>query len=101
MFSFNLKKISIASLICLFLWAPIFLSAQVEGSNQPPQQPVVKDEAAPKSSLIWICTGLFGGSGAPGECTFDDLVEATKNFVNKLTLLAIGFVVIVIAWAGF
>lgn len=49
------------------------------------------------NSLVYECST----NGRPGECTFDDLVAATRNVVNKLTIYAIGFSVIVIAFAGF
>jgi hypothetical protein len=47
-----------------------------------------------KGGLVYECN-------PPGECTFDDLVAATRNVVNTLTLYAIAFSVVVIAYAGF
>lgn len=40
-------------------------------------------------------------NGVYGNCTFEDLIEATRIVINKLTLLAMGFCVITIAYAGF
>lgn len=40
-------------------------------------------------------------NGKAGECKFDDLIKAVINITNTGTALAIGFSVIVIAYAGF
>ncbi|MFZ2523066.1 MAG: pilin [Minisyncoccia bacterium] len=47
------------------------------------------------SGWVYIC-----GSGN-GDCTWSDLVAAVRHFINQATVLAIGFCVVVIAWAGF
>lgn len=36
-----------------------------------------------------------------GECTFDDLILATKNLINKVIPIVLGLTVITIAYAGF
>lgn len=53
--------------------------------------PVISDA----QQLVYECN-----SGAPGECTFDDLITAVKRLTDWGTVFAIGFSVIVIAWAG-
>jgi hypothetical protein len=37
----------------------------------------------------------------PGECTFDDLIRTVIRLTNWGTMFALGFSVVVIAWAGF
>lgn len=50
-----------------------------------------------KHGLVYECVN----NGVYGNCTFEDLVSATRNVMNQLTLLAMGFCVITIAYAGF
>lgn len=56
---------------------------------------------AETSGLVYECVSGSGASAVYGNCSWQDLIAATSNLVNKLTVLAIGFSVIVIAWAGF
>ncbi len=77
------------SFIFLFLFS-LTASAQTGNTGAPPEAP------APANSLIWICTG-----GAPGECTFADVIGAIKKLVNWGTVFALEFSVVVIAYAGF
>lgn len=69
------KRTLISLLVLLFVTLPTFASA---------------------AGLVYVCPGA-----KPGECTFQDLINATKNVVNQLTVLAIGFSVVVIVYAGF
>ena len=48
-----------------------------------------------KGNVVYVCMG-----GAPGECTFGDLIAAVKQIVNWATVFAISFSVVVIAYAG-
>lgn len=48
------------------------------------------------SGITYVCN-----RGAPGECTFADLIEAVKALVNWGTIFALQFSVVVLAWAGF
>ena len=50
---------------------------------------------AAASGLTWEC------NAGPGQCTFADLIAAVQNLVRQVSLLALGFSVIVIAYAGF
>lgn len=52
--------------------------------------------SAQGTGITYVCTG-----GAPGECTFDDLIRAVQRVVNWGTVFALQFSVIVLAYAGF
>jgi hypothetical protein len=80
--------IEISVLFSFFL--PIFALAQ--GQINPPP-----------SSAKGIISGLTYECDhtQAGECTWDDLLAATKNVLDKGTIFALEFSVIVIAYAGF
>ncbi len=50
------------------------------------------------AQFVYECPGV---GGRPGECTFTDLINAVRRVTNEGTKFALGFSVIVIAWAGF
>ncbi len=52
------------------------------------------------SGLVYECSS-GGANPVYGNCTFNDLVAATRNVVNRITILALEFTVVIIAWAGF
>lgn len=95
------KKVSIfsisAALVTIML-VPVIAFAQAGGSASPPSAPttVQNESQAPSNSLVWVCTG-----GAPGECTFADVIQAIKKVLKWGTIFAIQFAVIVLAYAGF
>lgn len=70
------SHIALFLFLALVLFLPLILQAQISG-------------------FVYECN-----SGRAGECTFDDLIRAVNNIVNQGTVLAIGFSVVVIAWAG-
>lgn len=51
--------------------------------------------------LTYECFTGTGDDAVYGNCTWTDLVAATMNVINKVIPIAIGFSVVVIAWAGF
>lgn len=57
------------------------------------------------SKLIYQCKQSVTINGVSkdiyGNCSWADLIAATKNAVNYITVLAIGFSVVVIAFIGF
>jgi phosphotransacetylase len=53
------------------------------------------------SNLVYECVSGSGDTAVYGNCSFEDLVAATRNVVNRLTILALEFTVVVIAYAGF
>lgn len=64
----------------LIIIFPIFLNAQSNISD----------------GIVYECRG-----GRPGECTFQDLVNAVNRVINIATTYAVAFSVVVIAYAGF
>ncbi len=75
-------------LLLTFFIFPIFSFAQEIVNNGDAQGRIF--------GLTYECN-----HGREGECTFADLVEATKHLVDWATRFALGFSVIVIAYAGF
>ena len=73
------KKLLVGLCSVFLLFSPIFLSAQ-----------------GTINGLTYECNGA-----RPGDCTFNDLISATRNFVNKITIIVLSLVVIPIAYAGF
>ncbi len=49
------------------------------------------------TGLVYEC---YSG-GVYGNCTYQDLIAAVRNFTNKLTVYVLAFTVVPIAWAGF
>ncbi|MFZ2522468.1 MAG: hypothetical protein WAZ10_04085 [Minisyncoccia bacterium] len=72
----NLASKILLFLVFLFLFTPLVSHAQ----------------------FVYECPGV---GGIAGECTFDDLIRAVRRVTNEGTKFALGFSVIVIAWAGF
>lgn len=58
--------------------------------------PVISYAAA--SKLVYQCQD---GKGLYGNCSWNDLIAATRNAVNYITMLTFGVLVIVIAYIGF
>ena len=58
---------------------------------------------AQASGLTYECPPTAGPGGVPlyGNCTFNHLIIAVQNVVNKGRNLALGFSVVVLAWAGY
>lgn len=94
------KFTALSSLLFLFFVFPVFALAQAANSGTNPTPNVVdvsaRDTPAPSKAIIYVCT-----SGAAGECTFAELIEAVKHLVSWGVTFALGFSVIVIAWAGY
>ena len=59
--------------------------------------PVVVLPQGTEQGLTYEC---YSG-GVYGNCSFDDLVMATKNFINKITIIVLELTVFIIAYAGF
>ncbi len=83
------KKVS-AGIISAFLLLPIFAFAQDVNPTVNPNK-----DTQPKNAIVYVCTG-----GAPGECTFGDVLSAIQHLVNFGVEFALMFSVIVIAVAG-
>ena len=75
-------------LLVLFI-LPVFIYA--EGENNPP--------AKTNTGITYDCANENPGK-KPGDCTFSDLVSATKRVAKYMAELALTFSVIVIAWAS-
>jgi len=87
MFSNSNHKKLFAHFIVLFLFiVPILASAEPS-----------KATAEKKTGITYEC----GDGATAGNCEFDDLLRATMHAVNYGTVIALGLVVVVIAWAGF
>lgn len=68
------------------LGMPVLALAQ---NQTPPGTPT-------DTGITYECT-----SGKPGDCTFNDLILAVKKVINWGTGFALGFTVVIIAYAGF
>ena len=86
-------KNNAAAIGIILLFSPMFAYAQQTGNNPPPD---AGKDTNPSKSIVYVCT-----SGAPGECTWDDVIAAVKHLVNWGVEFALTFSVIVIAVAGF
>lgn len=94
-----MKSIKLYFLYFALILSPIFLFAQspVNPGNTTPTIPSSGTSAVSASTgITYECKG-----GAPGECTFTDLILAVRHFFGIAIPLAIGFSVIIIAYAGF
>jgi len=78
------KKLLVGLCSVFLLFLPIFLSAQGNING-----------------LTYECVTGAGDDAVYGDCTFNDLILATRNFVNKITIIVLSLVVIPIAYAGF
>jgi hypothetical protein len=59
--------------------------------------PILVFSQGGKSGLTYECFN----DGNYGNCTFDDVIKATKNVVDTIIPIVLGFTVVVIAYAGF
>ncbi len=84
----NLKKQILSYLLSFILISPAFALAQPTGTNPP--------NTNSGGGIVYECS-----TGLPGECTFDDLIKAAKHITDFLTVFALEFSVVVIAFAGF
>ncbi len=58
----------------------------------------------PKSSYAAIISNIVyqcESGGVYGNCTWQDLIAATRNAINYITMLTFGVLVVVIAYIGF
>lgn len=81
--------------ISFLFFAPFLALAQSTSSNCPASGPC---------GLIYKCPARPNFPGGPlveGNCNFNDVVLAVKNFLDKIIILTLGFTVIVIAVAGY
>ncbi len=53
------------------------------------------------NSLTYECVTGSGASAVYGNCTYQDLINAVRNFTNQLTIYVLAFTVVPIAYAGF
>ena len=60
--------------------------------------PVTTFSAVIQNSFTYECVD---SNGVYGNCTFDDLIAATVNFIDKITILVLELTVFIIAYAGF
>lgn len=74
-----------------FFWAPL-LSVLLFSV------PVTTFSAVIQNSFTYECVD---SNGVYGNCTFDDLIAATVNFIDKITILVLELTVFIIAYAGF
>ena len=86
----NTKGLVIAGIVFLsiFITIPLFVSAQLNPS------PATTDN---KTGITYEC----GDGLTAGNCSFEDLIAATKRLTDFGTVFALEFSVVVIAWAGF
>lgn len=90
------KKIHALTLLFLSIFIasfPIFLHAD---TNQPADTSTPSNGQGITKGITYICN-----RGAPGECTFQDVIEAIKHLVNWGITFALSFSVIIIAYAGY
>ncbi len=87
----ELSKKTLASLGLLLILSPVFALAQSGSTNTN----------TGTTNTSGTDTGIAYECSPPGECTFNDLLEAIKRVTKWGSLFALGFSVIVIAWAGF
>lgn len=81
----NIHKFISALFLSVFLF-PVLVFSAGSGNN---------------TGLTYECAGTVNNVTVFGNCTFDDLIMATMNLVNKIIPIALGFSVVVIAYAGF
>lgn len=87
----NRKKISVVMVGIFLFCLPILLYAQAIGPTQ--QQ---------NTGIVYDCANEHGNlSSAPGECTFQDLINAVNKVVTFGRDIALELSVIVLAIAGF
>ena len=85
------KKLLKVTVCFLFFSTPLFAFA--EGPGGP--EPLPKDTSYP-NAIVYVCI-----RGAPGECTFEDVILAVKHLINWGVEFALMFSVIIIVFAGF
>lgn len=94
----NIKKIGgFVAILFLFIMLsfPLFIYAQ--NGNTEVQGPA----QVQNTGIVYDCANESATLGSrPGECTFQDLINAVKKVVNWATLFALSFSVVVIAVAG-
>ncbi len=97
-FSLKAKK-SILSFGLLLLLLPFFVSAQagIQGSNTGTYSP--PSAWSKITGVVWDCQ-VEDPTKKPGECNFDDFLNAVKRVTNIGVIFALGFSVVVIAIAG-
>ncbi len=89
--AFKWGTILIEAIVILSLFfAPLALSAQQDPGTG------LTYECPPKTVVINNKTYV-----KEGECTFNDLIAAAKNFMDKIIVFTLSFSVIVIAVAGY
>ena len=86
----NMKKVSTVSIGIFLILLPVFANAQ--GSVNSP--------GTTNTGITYDCAVENSGR-AQGECTFQDLILAVQKVVKWVTIFALEFSVVVIAWAGF
>ncbi len=74
-----------------FFWAPLITVLLFS-------IPVTTFSAVIQNSFTYECVD---SNGVYGNCTFDDLIAATVNFIDKITILVLELTVFIIAYAGF
>jgi hypothetical protein len=91
----NLKKI-IQGGLTIFLISLICLPGFLRADGEIPTPPSDGSGKGVIKGITYICN-----NGAPGECTFNDVVEAIKHIVNWGIQFALLFSIIIIAYAGY
>ncbi len=86
----DFRKISAVLVSLLLFFIPIFTYSA----------PTL-DTTAKKTGITYECQKTVNGQVLPGECDFNDVIAATQRVVKFGVTFALGFSVIVIAYAGF
>lgn len=58
-------------------------------------------QASPGTGITYECVQDIGGQKVYGNCTFNDLVSAVKDFFKAVFPLVFGFTSVIIAYAGY
>lgn len=99
----NIKRQIFSLFLLTFMLLPFFSFAAVVGTpTQNDPTGVVDTTGGGKGTgLTYECSRVVGGITIYGDCGYDDLIRAIKKFFGVAIPLALGFSVVVIAYAGY
>ncbi len=88
----RIQQVLAIGFVFLSLCLPVLIHAQ-DGNVTAPTN---SEKRADEKSIIYICV-----TGAPGECTFQDVISAVQKLLGWARNFALFFSVIVLVVAGF
>jgi hypothetical protein len=86
-------------LLAFLLLTPAFALAQntqTPGVTVNPSTGTNGSSGGTMNGIVYECNGKL-----PGDCTFDDLLNAIKRILNWFTKFALAFSIVVFAYAGY